>query len=153
MLASGLCKSRTLSKAIFTGAAALFDVGVTHLYPRLRPTIRECSRRTGPALPSPRSRDRTLLQLHGAARLLILNGHHSQISVRVWAVCRGIDDLADRPHGSDDLCAGGIGHKLRERLDLPRSISVRSQDEQVGLGWFETSDGSLQHLREPLVEQ
>lgn len=38
---SGLCKSRTLSKLIFTTAAALFDVGVTRLYLRLRPTLRE----------------------------------------------------------------------------------------------------------------
>src|SRR5262245_39594493 len=106
-----------------------------------------------PPLSSPRGRDGTLLQLHGAARLPILDGRHSQISAHVWGVCRGIDDLADWPHGSDDLCAGGIRHELCKRLDLPCSISVRSQDELVGLGRFETSDGSLQHLREPLVEQ
>src|SRR5215470_13964863 len=104
-------------------------------------------------LPSARGRAGTLLQLHGAARLSILDGRHSQISARVWGVCCGIDDLADRPHCIDDLCAGGIRHELGERLDLAGSISVRSQDEQVGLGRFETSDGSLQHLREPLVEQ
>jgi hypothetical protein len=53
----------------------------------------------------------------------------------------------------EDLCAGWIRHELRKRLDLPSSSSVRSQHEQVELGRFETSDGSLQHLREPLVEQ
>src|SRR5262245_60134714 len=104
-------------------------------------------------LASARGRAGTLLQLHGAARLPILDGRHSQISARVWGACRGIDDLANRPHRIDDLCAGGICHELRQGLDLPRSISVRSQDEQVGLGRFETSDGCLQHLREPLVEQ
>src|SRR5262245_3402129 len=150
---SRLCKSRTLSKPIFTSAAALFAVWVTYLYSRLRPRIRECLGRTCPALPSARGRDGALLQLHGAARLPILDGRHSQISAHVWGVCRGIDDLADWPHGSDDLCAGGIRHELRKRPDLPCSISVRSQDELVGLGRFETSDGSLQHLREPLVEQ
>src|SRR5215468_5454642 len=96
-----------------------------------------------PTLASARRRGRTLLQLHRAARLLILDGHYSQISALIHGVCRGIDDLADWPHGSNDLCAGGIRHKLRKRLDVPRSISVRSQDEQVGLGRFETSDGSL----------
>jgi hypothetical protein len=35
MLASGFCKSRTLGEPIFMSAAALFDVVVTHLYPRL----------------------------------------------------------------------------------------------------------------------
>ena len=35
--ASGLCQSHALAKSISISAAALFDVGVTHLYPRLRP--------------------------------------------------------------------------------------------------------------------
>jgi len=71
-----VCKSRTLSKPIFVSAATLFDVGVTHLYPRLRPRIREVQAEE-PALPNARSRDGTLLQLQ------MSSSSHAKLSTQV----------------------------------------------------------------------
>src|SRR5258705_2532798 len=106
------------------------------------------------ALPTAsRCRDFGSLQLHGSAGSTVLQRQYREVPALVSGLCSRIDDLTNGTHGVDDLRAGGVGHELRDRVDLSCPVWVGRKYEQVGLGRFEAADGRLQHLREPLIEQ
>src|SRR5262245_33061292 len=84
-----------------------------------------------------------LLNLHGSVGSAGLDRHHRQVPALAADFCRWVDDLADRSDSVDDLCAGGIGDKVSDRLDLPGAVPLGRQREHIWFARLKTDDRRL----------